>query len=173
MKSELPNAEHKHKSQQYATSMRSTDKILEDGSFLWQSKSHSFFPQNNEIHFISSAPKDIQYADIDHMNERMDFTIDNTNFNGLGEYFSKLRDNGMRTIIILVSCGFRWCNIMHWLILIKFRCTFDQLFGCALNLGQNMDEFSSIGREWFLKLWIYDRGRSFAEKYSDMWNGKN
>ena len=45
----------------------------------------------------------MQYADIDHMDERMDFTIDNVNFAGLPEYFQTLRDGGMHTVIILVS----------------------------------------------------------------------
>lgn len=50
-----------------------------------------------------SLLQDIQYADIDHMNESMIFTIDNDNFHGLAEYFTELRNGGMRTIIILVS----------------------------------------------------------------------
>lgn len=47
--------------------------------------------------------QDVQYADIDHMDERKDFTIDPVNFNGLKEYFDELRSQGMRTIIILVG----------------------------------------------------------------------
>ena len=46
--------------------------------------------------------QDVQYADIDHMQERMDFTVDNINFKGLPKYFEQLRQDGMRTIIILV-----------------------------------------------------------------------
>ncbi|KAK7100863.1 probable maltase-glucoamylase 2 [Littorina saxatilis] len=48
-----------------------------------------------------SIPHDVQYADIDHMDERMDFTINPNNFSGLSEYFDELRGAGMRTIIIL------------------------------------------------------------------------
>nr|KAG5702206.1 hypothetical protein BaRGS_033918 [Batillaria attramentaria] len=49
----------------------------------------------------AGIPHDVQYADIDHMSERRDFTIDNVSFAGLPEYFRQLRDGGMRTIIIL------------------------------------------------------------------------
>jgi maltase-glucoamylase len=44
----------------------------------------------------------VQYADIDHMDERMDFTIDNKNFPGLNTYFKSLQKEGMHIIIILV-----------------------------------------------------------------------
>ncbi|PVD23121.1 hypothetical protein C0Q70_16384 [Pomacea canaliculata] len=49
----------------------------------------------------AGIPHDVQYADIDHMSERRDFTIDNSSFAGLTDYFRQLRDGGMRTIIIL------------------------------------------------------------------------
>ena len=47
--------------------------------------------------------QDVQYADIDHMDERKDFTVDNANFAGLNDYWQSLRKGGMRTVIILVS----------------------------------------------------------------------
>ena len=47
--------------------------------------------------------QDIQYADIDHMDERNDFTIDPVNFAGLSDYFKELQAGGMHTIIILVN----------------------------------------------------------------------
>nr|XP_022314501.1 maltase-glucoamylase, intestinal-like [Crassostrea virginica] len=49
----------------------------------------------------ANIPHDVQYADIDHMEEQKDFTIDNKTYYGLKEYFDELRSNGMRTIIIL------------------------------------------------------------------------
>ncbi|XP_070196522.1 sucrase-isomaltase, intestinal-like [Littorina saxatilis] len=49
-------------------------------------------------------PHDVQYADIDHMDERKIFTIDQGNFAGLADYFDTLRAGGMRTIIILDPC---------------------------------------------------------------------
>nr|KAG5714021.1 hypothetical protein BaRGS_020349 [Batillaria attramentaria] len=49
-----------------------------------------------------NIPFDVQYADIDHMDERKDFTVDNANFNGLNNYFRSLKDAGMHVIIILV-----------------------------------------------------------------------
>ena len=45
----------------------------------------------------------MQYADIDHMDERKIFTVDDVNFAGLNDYFVTLRSRGMRTIIILVG----------------------------------------------------------------------
>lgn len=48
--------------------------------------------------------QDVQYADIDHYDERKVFTIDNESFAGLPEYFKSLHEQGIRTIIILVSC---------------------------------------------------------------------
>ncbi|XP_013421015.1 sucrase-isomaltase, intestinal [Lingula anatina] len=50
-----------------------------------------------------NIPQDVQYADIDHMDERKDFTVDPVNFGGLQAYFTHLQDNGMHIIIILVS----------------------------------------------------------------------
>ncbi|KAK7490533.1 hypothetical protein BaRGS_00018319, partial [Batillaria attramentaria] len=49
----------------------------------------------------AGIPHDVQYADIDHMSERRDFTLDNVSFAGLPDYFRQLREGGMRTIIIL------------------------------------------------------------------------
>ena len=52
---------------------------------------------------LCAFSQDVQYADIDHLSERRDFTIDDVAFAGLSQYFQGLRDGGMRTIIILVS----------------------------------------------------------------------
>ncbi|XP_063403845.1 maltase-glucoamylase-like [Mytilus trossulus] len=49
----------------------------------------------------AKIPLDIQYADIDHMDERKDFTVDDVNFSGLNNYFKSLQAAGMRTITIL------------------------------------------------------------------------
>ena len=46
--------------------------------------------------------QDVQYADIDHMDERKDFTVDPVNFPGLNDYFKSLQKDGMHIIIILV-----------------------------------------------------------------------
>ncbi|XP_076463036.1 putative maltase-glucoamylase 2 [Babylonia areolata] len=48
-----------------------------------------------------NIPLDVQYGDIDHYDDRKVFTIDPVNFDGLSEYFDKLREGGMRIIIIL------------------------------------------------------------------------
>ena len=47
--------------------------------------------------------KDIQYGDIDYMEEKRDFTIDPINFADLPEYVDQLREEGTRFVIILVS----------------------------------------------------------------------
>ena len=52
------------------------------------------------VYFLS---QDVQHADIDHFDENKDFTVDPVNFGRLPEYFRNLQDNGMRTVIILVS----------------------------------------------------------------------
>jgi len=56
---------------------------------------------NNSIYF-----QDVQYADIDHYEERRVFTVDNVSFAGLADYFKSLQDGGMSIIIILVSAYF-------------------------------------------------------------------
>ena len=54
------------------------------------------------LHYILLL-QDVQYADIDHMEERKDFTVNNDNFTGLNKYFESLQNDGMHIIIILVS----------------------------------------------------------------------
>ncbi|XP_025110817.1 maltase-glucoamylase, intestinal-like [Pomacea canaliculata] len=51
-----------------------------------------------------NIPLDVQYADIDHMEEQRIFTVDSKNFGGLNRYFESLRAGGMHTIIILDPC---------------------------------------------------------------------
>lgn len=46
-------------------------------------------------------PQDVQYADIDHMDRRLDFTYDKENFAGLPEYIRQVKSDGLRFIIIL------------------------------------------------------------------------
>lgn len=53
--------------------------------------------------YLTSFVQDVQYADIDHMDKQMDFTIDQEKFGGLNTYFKQLQAEGMHTIIILVS----------------------------------------------------------------------
>ncbi|CAF3190076.1 unnamed protein product [Rotaria sp. Silwood2] len=49
----------------------------------------------------AGIPLDVQYADIDYMDAKKDFTIDPINYRGLKEFFSQIRTDGMRTIVIL------------------------------------------------------------------------
>lgn len=46
-------------------------------------------------------PQDVQYADIDHMDHRLDFTVDHVNFAGLEDYVREVKKEGLRFIIIL------------------------------------------------------------------------
>ncbi|XP_069998750.1 maltase-glucoamylase-like [Penaeus vannamei] len=46
-------------------------------------------------------PQDVQYADIDHMHRRLDFTYDEENFAGLPDYIRQVKEEGLRFVIIL------------------------------------------------------------------------
>ncbi|XP_063595395.1 maltase-glucoamylase-like [Penaeus indicus] len=46
-------------------------------------------------------PQDVQYADIDHMDRRLDFTYDKEHFAGLPEYIRQVKSEGLRFVIIL------------------------------------------------------------------------
>lgn len=48
-------------------------------------------------------PHDVQYGDIDHFDENLDFTYDKNNFKGLPDYIKYLNSTGVRFIIILVG----------------------------------------------------------------------
>ena len=53
-------------------------------------------------HYNSHIFQDVQYTDIDYMERQLDFTIDDE-FNDLPQFVDKIRSEGMRYIIILVS----------------------------------------------------------------------
>merc|ERR1719427_581447 len=46
-------------------------------------------------------PYDVQWGDIDYMDEKKDFTYDPVNFAGLPEFINELHSNGMKYIVIL------------------------------------------------------------------------
>ena len=50
---------------------------------------------------MHEIPLDTQVADIDHYDERKDFTVDPVKWSGLQEYFLHLREIGMKTVMIL------------------------------------------------------------------------
>ncbi|XP_061407988.1 lysosomal alpha-glucosidase-like [Lethenteron reissneri] len=52
----------------------------------------------------SDIPHDVQFGDIDYMQEQRDFTIDNVRYAGLGQYVKDLQKDGMRYVIILDPC---------------------------------------------------------------------
>jgi alpha-glucosidase (family GH31 glycosyl hydrolase) len=49
----------------------------------------------------AGIPQDVQYIDIDYMDQRQDFTYDHSNFNGLPDYVRQLQSQGMSWIFIL------------------------------------------------------------------------
>jgi alpha-glucosidase (family GH31 glycosyl hydrolase) len=49
----------------------------------------------------SNIAVDVQYADIEHFKDNMDFTIDEQKFKDLLKYFKDLQSRGMRVTIIL------------------------------------------------------------------------
>ncbi|XP_067946524.1 sucrase-isomaltase, intestinal-like [Watersipora subatra] len=49
----------------------------------------------------AGIPHDVQYADIDYMDGRKDFTVDPIHFHDMPAYFRKLQDDHMKIIIIL------------------------------------------------------------------------
>ncbi|XP_063956333.1 maltase-glucoamylase-like [Lytechinus pictus] len=46
-------------------------------------------------------PHDVQYSDIDYMKRNLDFTLDEENFGGLGEFVESIKAEGTRYIIML------------------------------------------------------------------------
>ena len=50
----------------------------------------------------AKIPYDVQYADIDHFHQQLDFTYNKTAFKGFPEFIKKLNESGVRFIIILV-----------------------------------------------------------------------
>lgn len=62
--------------------------------------------KNNFTLIVFSELQDVQYADIDYMERQLDFTI-GTRFDGLPALVNRIKAEGMRFIIILVS--FKYC----------------------------------------------------------------
>ena len=59
----------------------------------------------------------MQYADIDHMDRRLDFTVDQVNFTGLEDYVREVKKEGLRFIIILDPAIN--AEVTYWLVLFK------------------------------------------------------
>ncbi|XP_042208906.1 probable maltase-glucoamylase 2 isoform X2 [Homarus americanus] len=49
----------------------------------------------------AGIPQDVQYGDVDYMDRRMDFTIDQDNYQGFPEYVEQMKEDGLRFIVIL------------------------------------------------------------------------
>lgn len=51
---------------------------------------------------MRKCAKDVQYGDIDYMDEQRDFTISQENYAGLPDYVKQLQAGGKHYVIILV-----------------------------------------------------------------------
>ncbi|XP_065794577.1 probable maltase-glucoamylase 2 [Muntiacus reevesi] len=49
----------------------------------------------------AEIPYDVQYSDIDYMDEKKDFTIDGVAFHGLSDFANELHKNGLKYVIIM------------------------------------------------------------------------
>lgn len=52
------------------------------------------------------CPQDVQYSDIDYMERQLDFTL-SPNFTGFPALITRMKADGMRVILILVSVNAR------------------------------------------------------------------
>lgn len=60
----------------------------------------------DELSSVSLLLQDIQYTDIDYMEDKKDFTYDKVNFAGLPEFADYLHAKGQKYILILVRPSF-------------------------------------------------------------------
>ena len=51
------------------------------------------------------SSQDVQWNDIDYMDERNGFTVDPKNYNKLGDFVQQLHDEGRHYVLIVVSVG--------------------------------------------------------------------
>lgn len=58
--------------------------------------------QVGATHFPPVLPQDVQYSDIDYMERQLDFTL-SPNFMGFPALINRMKSDGMRVILILVS----------------------------------------------------------------------
>jgi maltase-glucoamylase len=67
----------------------------------------------------AEIPLDVQYADIDHFDKRLDFTYDPVNFKGLPEFIDKFNARGFKFIIILVGLCFLFIPLLKYFFISK------------------------------------------------------
>lgn len=68
-----------------------------------KNQSYNIFHQHDPISQLASPVfQDVQYSDIDYMDEKKDFTIDGVAFHGLSDFAKKLHENGLKYVIIMV-----------------------------------------------------------------------
>lgn len=59
--------------------------------------------------------QDIQYTDIDYMEDKKDFTYDKVKFSDLPKFADYLHEKGQRYILILVRNTSLWINLFVYL----------------------------------------------------------
>ncbi|CAF1350959.1 unnamed protein product [Rotaria sp. Silwood1] len=67
----------------------------------WDYSNLTHMQMTNKRNRDAGVPIDVQYADIDYMEDEKVFTVDPINYQGLKEYFQELNSEGIKTIIIL------------------------------------------------------------------------
>lgn len=60
--------------------------------------------KHNSISFFLSCFQDVQYTDIDYMEDKKDFTYDKVKFRDLPQFADYLHEKGQKYILILVRC---------------------------------------------------------------------
>lgn len=63
--------------------------------------------------------QDIQYTDIDYMEDKKDFTYDKDKFKELPEFADYLHAKGQRYILILVTLFLRFCSKLLAVVLVS------------------------------------------------------
>ncbi|NWS41511.1 MGA protein, partial [Probosciger aterrimus] len=110
-------------------------------------------------------PYDVQYADIDYMERQLDFTI-GTRFAGLPALVNKIKEEGMRFIIILVRC-FQTCIRFVFLL-------FLQLYGAHAAFP---DFLRNSTAEWWkreiLEFYNNPTNTSRSIKFDGLWIDMN
>ena len=57
---------------------------------------------------LARACQDVQYGDIDYMDEQRDFTYDHSTYAGLPEFVREMQASGKHYVVILVCYVIRW-----------------------------------------------------------------
>lgn len=65
--------------------------------------------------------QDVQYADIDYMDQQRDFTYDKEKYAGLPEFIQEMKNEGLHYVVILVNFQYFFLSSLFVLTLHWFR----------------------------------------------------